>query len=200
MKKKDDSFLARLDKRFYAILTALLLIGFFIAVVVMFSRILFIADSTEMDSGQPYEAQHAEIPVTLKELGFSVEGEESTSSVENSGSSSAIIYQYENLYYLEDGNYEDYCRYGAYVCDNGVWADNFLNQKEDLTEVSAEICDLWGADSGWQADSGEEAGRFYFQYGDDLLYWQSNETLSAEQTATFLEQMKTYFDNMTPIY
>ena len=29
MKKKDDSFLARLDKRFYAILTALLLIGFF---------------------------------------------------------------------------------------------------------------------------------------------------------------------------
>ena len=200
MKKKDDSFLTRLDKLFYAILTALLLIGFFIAVVVMFSRILFIADNTEMDSGQPYEVQHAEIPVTLQELGFPVEGEESTSSVENSGSASAIIYQYENLYYLEDGSYEDYCRYGVYVCDNGVWADNFLSQKEDLTEVSPEIRDLWSADSGYQAGSGEEAGRLYFQYGDNLLYWQSNETLNDEQTATFLERMKTYFDNMTPIY
>ena len=62
------------------------------------------------------------------------------------------------------------------------------------------MCDLWGADIGWQAGSGEEAGRFYFQYGDDLLYWQSNETLSAEQTAMFLDRMKTYFENMTPIH
>lgn len=91
MKKKDDHLFARLDKRFYTILTALILIGFVIALVIMFSRILFIADNTEIDSDQPYEAQHAEIPVTLKELGFSVEGEESTASVENSGSASAII-------------------------------------------------------------------------------------------------------------
>ena len=200
MKKKDDHLFARLDKRFYTILTALILIGFVIALVIMFSRILFIADNTEIDSDQPYEAQHAKIPVTLKELGFSVEGEESTASVENSGSASAIIYQYENLYYLEDGSYDDYCQYGAYVCNNGIWADNFLNQKEDLAEVSPEMCDLWGADSGYQVGSGEEAGRLYFQYGDNLLYWQSNETLNDDQTAMFLDRMKTYLENMTPIY
>ena len=70
MKKKDDHLFARLDKRFYTILTALILIGFVIALVIMFSRILFIADNTEIDSEQPYKAQHAEIPVTLKELGI----------------------------------------------------------------------------------------------------------------------------------
>ena len=36
MKKKDDHLFARLDKRFYTILTALILIGFVIALVIMF--------------------------------------------------------------------------------------------------------------------------------------------------------------------
>lgn len=189
----------KFENRVYAFIAGALLISFLIAVGSMLFVIFRTAAEEEKKKAnqeqKPYEVQHAYLPVTLEGLGFTGVGEESTESVEASGSRAAMIYQYSDIFYQKDGSYNDYCLYGVYVCDNESWAEQYMKKQEDTQALSKEECGVWNADSGTLVTQGEEKGRLYLRYGDHLLYWQSGYELSEEQIHLFLDTLKAYMEN-----
>lgn len=197
-KKEKKRRVKKFENRVYAFIAAAFVIGFLVAFGSMISVVLdMTAEQEEKESREeqkPYEVQHAKLPVTLKNLGFEGTGEESTVSTEASGSKAATIYQYSDIFYQEDGSYTNYCQYGVYVCDNGIWADQFLEKKEAAEKLSEEQCGVWRADSGMRITDGDEKGRLYLRYGDHLLYWQSGYELSQEQVDRFLTELKMYLE------